>query len=328
MNLEKIAQIAGVSRSTVSRVINNHPYVSDDARRRVSEVIEREGFHPSNIRLLPKQRTDILAVIAPEGLGAVSASGYFPLLIGGISTTISRLGYAMSLWAGATQSESSRMYKRVLNHRIMDGALLISALDGDTFPEQLLERGTPVVVIGNSCAGGVSSVDVDNVAAAYDATRTLIRGGRRRIAHLAGTMDRVSAQERLLGYRRALEKHGLRYDPNLVIYGDFTEESGSTSADRLLAQGIDGLFCSNDLMAVGFIRVALLRGVRIPADISVLGFDDLPSLPNDIPALSTVHQPIRQLGEVAVNLLTTMVNSGTREAQRVVLSTEVILRET
>jgi LacI family transcriptional regulator len=328
MNLEKIAQIAGVSRSTVSRVINNHPYVSDDARRRVSEVIEREGFHPSNIRLLPKQRTDILAVIAPEGLGSMSASGFFPLLIGGISTTISRLGYAMSLWAGASQNDSNRMYKRVLNHRIMDGALLISALEADTFPEQLLERGTPVVVIGNNCAGGVSSVDVDNVAAALEATATLIQAGRRRIAHLAGSLDRISAQERLLGYRRALEKHGIPYDPNLVIYGDFTEGAGIAAADRLLSLRIDGLFSSNDLMAVGFIRSALEQGVRIQRDVSVIGFDDLPSLPNDVPALSTVHQPIRQLGEVAVNLLTTMVNSGIREPQRIILPTEVILRET
>jgi LacI family transcriptional regulator len=329
MNLEKIARLAGVSRSTVSRVINNHPYVSDDVRQRVMEVIEREGFQPNAAaRMLVRQRTEVIAVIAPEGLNTVLSSNYFPILLGGISTTITRADYAMSLWAGSTAEEIDRMYKRILSYKLMDGALLISAMEGDTFPLRLQERKMPLVMIGHTNLHGVSSVDVDNIQAAYDATEHLIHIGRTRIAHIGGRMDLTSARERFQGYRQALDAYGLNYDHNLIVHGDFTEVSGYAAATKLLPRGVDAAFACNDMMAAGFMRGAIDQGKTVPDDISVIGFDDLPISLTNMPALSTVRQPIHDLGVAATQLLIQIINGEAEEPQRITLPTELVIRET
>ena len=329
MNLEKIARIAGVSRSTVSRVINNHPYVSDDVRQRVLDVIEREGFQPNAAaRMLVRQRTEVIAVIAPEGLGTVLSSMYFPILLAGISTTISQADYAMSLWAGATQEETARMYKRILGYKLMDGALLISAVDGDPLPQRLLERKMPLVVIGRAKIPDVSTVDVDNVEAARTATDRLIRLGRRRIAHITGRLDLISAQERLSAYKDTLESQGIAFDPNLVVQGDYSEEAGRQAAAQLAAQGIDGAFVANDAMAIGLMRGLEQRGLAVPHDVSIIGFDDLPLASSVKPALSTIRQPIRDLGVKAAQMLIGIINGEITEPQHIMLPTELVIRET
>lgn len=329
MNLEKIARIAGVSRSTVSRVINNHPYVSESVRQRVLEVIEREGFQPNAAaRMLVRQRTEVIAVIAPEGLGTVLSSMYFPILLAGISTTISQADYAMSLWAGATHEETERMYKRILGYKLMDGALLISAVEGDTLPQRLLERKMPLVAIGRVQQPDVSTVDVDNLYAARTATEHLIGIGRRRIAHITGRLDLVSAHERFSAYKATLESHGLVYDPEIVVEGDYSEEAGRRAAAKLAAQNIDGAFVANDGMAIGLMRGLEQLGLSVPRDVSIIGFDDLPIASSVKPALSTVRQPIRDLGIRASQMLIGIINGEITEPQHVMLPTELIIRET
>lgn len=329
MNLEKIARIAGVSRSTVSRVINQHPYVSDDVRQRVLDVIEREGFQPNAAaRMLVRQRTEVIAVIAPEGLNTVFSSTYFPILLGGISTTITQADYAMSLWAGSTMEEIERMYRRILSYKLMDGALLISAVEGDDFPLRLVERKMPLVMIGHTNLSNISSVDVDNIQAARTATEHLIRLGRRRIGHIMGRTDLTSSRERFKAYQMALENCGVLYDPELVCDGDFTEASGYIAAQRLIAKGADAVFAANDSMAVGFMRGAIERGKSIPDDIAVIGFDDLPIASTIMPSLTTVRQPIRELGVAATELLIGIINGEVNEPQHLTLPTELVIRET
>ncbi len=329
MNLEKIARMAGVSRSTVSRVINNHPYVSEDIRQRVLAVIEREGFQPNAAaRMLVRQKTDVIAVIAPQGLGAVLSEGYFPILITAISSTISQADYAMSLWAGTTTEESQRMYKRILGYKLMDGALLISAVEGDPLPQRLIERKMPLVIIGPSSIPEISTVDVDNVQAARTATEHLIRLGKRRIAHIKGQMSIFATRERFRGYREALEGGGLPYDPELVIDGDFSELSGSVAAQKLIPRQVDGVFASNDQMAIGFVRAALERGLSLPGDVSVVGFDDLPIASTFMPSLTTMRQPIREIGVTATRMLLGIVDGSITEPQHMMLTTELVVRQT
>src|SRR5579872_6281272 len=148
MNLERIAHLAGVSRATVSRVINDYPYVSDEVRQRVLAIIEQEGFQPNAAaRMLVRQRTDVIGVISPEGLGSTFSTAYFPMLFEGISAGINQTDYAMSLWMGSTPEENERIYKRILGYKMMDGALLISNIEGDTLPQRFFERRMPLVMI-------------------------------------------------------------------------------------------------------------------------------------------------------------------------------------
>jgi LacI family transcriptional regulator len=259
----------------------------------------------------------------------LSDSSYFPILLTGISSTISQADYAMSLWAGTTTEESQRMYKRILGYKLMDGALLISAVDGDPLPQRLLERRMPFVIIGhNSTIPEISTVDVDNLQAARDATEYLIRQGKRRIAHITGRMNLISARERFRAYREALENNGIEYDPELVIEGDWTEATGYAAGSKLVPLGIDGAFTSNDLMAVGLTRAVLEQGLSVPRDVSIIGFDDLPIASTFMPSLTTVRQPVRDLGVVATKILLGMIEGTITEPQHVVLPTELVIRET
>lgn len=327
MGLEDIARKAGVSRATVSRVINNHPYVKDEVRRRVMAVIEQEGFHPSGAaRALARQRTEIIGVIAPEGLGPILSVPYFSPLLEGISAGISRSDYVMALWVGQSPEEVERMYRRILSYRLMDGALLLSAVETDILPRLLLDRKMPQVMIGRSLVEGVSTVDVDNVVASRAATEHLIRLGRQRIAHLTGALKLVSAQERLLGYRMALAASKLGFDETMVIEGDYGEASGYAAARRMLALRADAIFAASDTMALGLLRGLRELGVEVPKEVAIIGFDDLPSAAQQ--GLSTVRQPIRELGSVAVQMLIDTIEGRTSAPQRVVLPTELIIRAT
>jgi LacI family transcriptional regulator len=328
MNLEKIARLAGVSRSTVSRVINKHPYVSDDVRQRVEQVIAREGFQPNAAaRALVRQKTEVIGVILPEGLEGLFSSGYFPILLGGISTAISRTDYAMSLWAGQTTEDTQRMYERILGYKLMDGALLISAVNGDTLSQQLIEKKMPVVLIGRVSHPLVSTVDVDNVSAGRTATEHLMRIGRHRIAHIGGRFDLISAHERHEGYKMALEASGIPYDPALVVWGDFSEEAGYLAARALIGQGIDAVFCANDSMAIGLMHALRDQGISVPGDVAIIGFDDLPIASSIIPTLSTMRQPVADLGRTAAQLLLDIVMGVITSPQHIMLPTELIIRE-
>jgi len=186
----------------------------------------------------------------------------------------------------------------------------------------------PLVIIGPSSIPEISTVDVDNVQAARTATEHLIRLGKRRIAHIKGQMSIFATRERFRGYREALEGGGLPYDPELVIDGDFSELSGSVAAQKLIPRQVDGVFASNDQMAIGFVRAALERGLSLPGDVSVVGFDDLPIASTFMPSLTTMRQPIREIGVTATRMLLGIVDGSITEPQHMMLTTELVVRQT
>lgn len=328
MNLETIAQKAGVSRATVSRVINNHPYVSDEVRKRVLAVIEQEGFHPNGIaRALAKQRTEVIGVIAPEGLGPIFTVPYFPELLSGISAAISETDYVMALWVGSTPQEVERMYRRILSYKMMDGALLLSAVENDSLPRMLLDRRMPVVMIGRSLYPEISTIDVDNFSAAQGATEHLIRLKRKRIAHLSGSLALISGRERQAGYETAMRNSALGFDPNLIIEGDYSEMGGYLAASHLVESGADAIFVASDTMAVGLVRGLREMDIQVPQQIAIVAFDDLPISATVKPSLTTVRQPVRELGAIAVRTLIDVIEGHVNTPQRIVLPTELVIRE-
>ncbi len=327
LNLEHIAELAGVSRSTVSRVINHDRYVSDAVRSRVTAVIEREGFQPNaTARNLARQKTGTLGLISPEGMGSIFGTAYFPMLFDGIFAAANQTDYAVSLWVGATPGEMERIYRHILGSRLMDGALILSAIQDDSLPRRMLERHIPVAMVGQSRFPEILTVDVDNLAAGRAATEHLIGLGCRRVAHIgARATNLVSAGQRFCGYQAALEAHHLTYDPQIVFDGDYTEAAGYRAGSVLAQLDIDALFAANDLIALGAIRAFREHGLDVPGDVAVIGFDDLPVAAEN--GLSTVRQPIHEMGSAAILGLIDMVEGRILPPHHLLLPTEMIFRQ-
>jgi LacI family transcriptional regulator len=331
MNLEDIAAKAGVSRSTVSRVINNEPYVSDKTRQRVLTVIEQEEFAPNPVaRALVTQRTQVIGVVIPHvPIVVFEDAYYFPFLLQGVARITHERDYAMLLWLGQAGESSDRFYNRIIRNRLMDGVIIASAASNDPLIDHFLETGAPFVMV--ECPqrdwDRISYVSVDNVAAAYTAVSHLIALGRRRIAHITGNLAISDGRDRVEGYERALRDAGIPLDESLIIEGNFTHRSGYLGMKTLLERKVDAVFASSDITARGVLQALHEARVRVPDDIALVGFDDLPTSVQVTPPLTTIHQPIEEKGACATSILLNIIENGLDEPQQVLLPTELIIRE-
>lgn len=327
MNLEEVARLAGVSRSTVSRVINEDRRVSDDARQRVLAVIERHNFQPNAAaRSLATRRTRILGLQIPGAVSFVFADPYFPSLVQGVTDACNDADYGLMLMMEPVDDQQSaeRLYQRVIRGRHLDGIVLSTAIEGDRFIERVANDDLPAVIIGRH--DQITSIDVDNLFASRDAVAHLIWHGYERIAHISGPTDSRASKDRFAGYRLALEEIGRDVDLDLVAVGDFTERSGYLRmTDLLYSRGRrpDAVFCGSDTMAAGAIRAIRDAGLQLPGDIALIGFDGLQRHAVDFPNLSTVVQPIADLGKTAVQTLIARVLDPSQPVTRTVLPTRL-----
>jgi DNA-binding LacI/PurR family transcriptional regulator len=326
-NLEDIARLAGVSRSTVSRVINNDPNVSEKTRRKVLQVIRDNRFTPNiAARALVTQRTRILSVVIPQAVAAAFTDPYFPLLIQSISRRASEVDYAVMLWVGNDSEEENRFADRILSQSFSDGLIVTSVVDSDPLMDRLDESRFPYVLIGPPHRPGIAYVDVDNVGGACKAVEHLIALDRKRIGTITGPITMGAAQHRLKGYQLALEAAGRKVDVDLIFPGFFDEDSGYTGMKTLLKHGVDAVFTASDIMARGALRAALELGVRVPDDLAIIGFDDLDLSLLTIPPLTTVHQSVEGLGSTAVDFIVQIVNENPEVPPQRTLNTELIVR--
>ncbi len=328
MNLETIARLSGVSRSTVSRVINNSPNVSPEARERVLQVIRATNFQPNlAARSLATGSTHILGLVIPMSVGQVFVDPYFPLLIQGVSTACYARDYAVMLWLAEPEYER-RTARQILHSGLIDGVVIASIQKDDPLVDAMLERNFPFVLVGRPFEEKfIHYVDVDNADGAFQAVRRLLEVGRKRVATVTGPANTNAGIDRLEGYRRALSQFGVAYDPTLVQEAAFTQESGYQATLRLLPHRPDALFCASDTMAQGAYRAIQEAGLRIPEDIAVAGFDDMPFAAHMQPPLTTVRQPFQQLGSSAVNTLIQVLTSPPRlQPYQVILPTELVIR--
>lgn len=332
-NLEDIARKAGVSRSTVSRVINDEPYVSERTRAKVRAVIEAEGFSPNlAARMLVTQRTRVIGVVIPHTLLVTFQDPfYYPTLLQGVSETTNERDYATLLWWGQSYDDEDRFARRILQqNRLMDGLIVASATSDDPLIPRLLSLGTPFVTVERPAGyeDRVSYVSVDNVQAAQNAVTHLLTLGRQRIGTITGALDNVDGQDRVTGYRNALVNAGIPFDPALVAEGRFTHQSGYIAARKLIKAGVDGIFAANDISALGAIDALKEAGLRVPEDVAVIGFDDLPMSIQAAPQLSTVRQPIQQKGVVATRLLLDLIEGKEQGPRQILLPTQLVIRQT
>jgi LacI family transcriptional regulator len=307
--IRDVASHAGVSHQTVSRVINGNPNVSVLTRQKVLATIDELGYVPSPMaRGLISNRTHSIGIVADD-----ISDQFFARVVAGAERAARARGYYLMI--GSVEPEDDeRGYLRLMLERRVEGLLLARPsvpLELSDF-NPLVQAGVPIVSVGSSRVPGIV-VDVDNRQGGYDATRHLLEHGHRSIATIVGPADWPSSAARLEGYRRALGEAGIPYDPALVAQAeDWGIESGRAAASRLCggAASFTALFAHSDLTALGAIRELRLSGRRIPHDVSVVGYDDLPIAAYLDPPLTTVHQPMEEVGALAASILLDQLTEG------------------
>lgn len=324
--LEAVAALAGVSRATVSRVVNGSPKVTPEVVDTVTAAIAHLNYVPNRAaRSLATRRTQVIALVVPESTARVFADPFFASIVQGVALHLADTDYTLNMViASETHPDKTRRYLMSGN---VDGALVVSHHSGDHSYAHL-GRSLPIVFGGRPLNGskqGSFFVDVDNVAAAQSATEHLINRGRRSIATIAGPQDMPPGVDRLTGWRKAMVAHGL--DQSLVEVGDFAPQSGTGAMRRLLERGvpIDALFAANDQMAAGAYSAILEAGLSIPDDIAVVGFDDDYYAMTTAPPLTTVHQPSVRLGATMAEVLVKRI-AGEPVDRVTILPSELVIR--
>ncbi|HET7420188.1 MAG TPA: LacI family DNA-binding transcriptional regulator [Candidatus Dormibacteraeota bacterium] len=326
--LDQVARAAGVSRATASRVFSGHPAVSAEARQAVERAAAELGYVPNRAaRSLAAGRSESVGVVIPEPGSRLFHDPLLPRLLGGIGAELSANGLQMVLFAPQSPADVARLEQYLVGGHV-DAVLLLALHESESLPSRLLARGIPMVFGGRPRhqAVDVSYVDVDNHAGGRAATEHLIAQGRRHIAHLAGPVHDSPARDRLQGFREAMWNAALRSD--LLEAADFDRDAGELAMGRLLALGheVDAVFAASDAMAAGAMWALQVLGRRVPDDVAVIGFDDSPIASATQPPLSSVKQPVEEMGRQMARLVLG-ASTDTRSPKQMVLSPELAVRE-
>lgn len=333
--LEQVAAVAGVSRATVSRVVNDRSNVSDAARAAVQRAIDQTGYVPNRAaRTLVTRRTDSVALVITEPERRLFAEPFFADVVRGMSHVLAADDIQLVLLMSQSDDDRNRTEQFLLRGHV-DGALLLSLHADDPLPRNLVRQRLPVVTGGRPLDSDptLPFVDVDNRGGGRLAVEHLLATGRRRIGHIAGPLDMAAGIDRLAGYRDALTAAGITPDDDLEVAGDFGRTSGHDGAERLLARNgdLDAIFAGSDLMAAGAMQALAHHGRRVPGDIAVVGFDDSQIARSSQPALTTVRQPVELMGRQMASLLLQLLGRGpvseTQPETTVVLPTELVVRD-
>ncbi|MEU0353791.1 LacI family DNA-binding transcriptional regulator [Streptomyces cyaneofuscatus] len=329
--LEEVAARAGVGRGTASRVINGSPRVSEATREAVEAAVAELGYVPNRAaRALAGNRTDAIALVVPEPETRFFAEPYFSAIVRGVGAALADTDMQLLLTLAGNDRERRRLAQYLTAHRV-DGVLLVAVHADDPLPELLEQLGMPCVISGaRHAAEPLASVDSDNFEGARAAVDHLISRGRRQIATITGRLEVYGAQRRLDGYRAALAAAGLPPDERLIAPADFTEEGGARAMRELLARRpqLDAVFAASDVMAAGARQVLREADRRIPEDVALIGFDDSVVARHMHPALTSVRQPIEEMGRrMAQLLLEEIAGRVGEERPTVVLPTELVIRD-
>ncbi|MFB4354586.1 LacI family DNA-binding transcriptional regulator [Microbacterium sp. LS_15] len=322
--IEEVASAAGVSRSTVSRVVNGSTAVSPEALDAVQRAIAELNYVPNRAaRSLASRQTHAIALIVPEDTTTFFGDPFFAAIVAGITGALRGSDYLLNLLI-ATDDPGDKMASFVRNGGV-DGALIVSHHTSDVFIERVADA-VPVVWGGRPMQRreGDFVVDVDNVAGARAATQHLLSTGRRRIATITGPLTMVSSGDRLQGFRNALADAGLA--PFAEEAGDYSEASGADAARRILATGTpDAIFVASDLMARGALTALRATGIRVPDDVALVGYDDSSVALTTDPQLTTVRQPMYAQGEAMAGVLLSHL-AGEAPETTTILPTELVVR--
>nr|WP_084546491.1 LacI family DNA-binding transcriptional regulator [Glycomyces arizonensis] len=324
--LEEVAERAGVSRATVSRVVNGQTSVAEPLRKAVEAAAAEMGYVPhAAARSLVTHRTDSIALIVPESPTRVfSDDQFFPSVIRGVATELDAAGKLLVLMTTGSNEGRARVERYAIGGHV-DGVMFASLHDADPLPELMLRRGVPVVCNGFLPHSSAPWIDVDHVGGVRTAVEHLIAAGRRKIATITGPQDMSAGRARLEGYRRALAPTGQRA---VVAIGDFTAQSGVEAMRQLLADepDLDAVFVASDLMAHGALTALRESGRTVPGDVAVIGFDDIALASYCEPPLTTVRQPITEIGRTLARHMLRLLG-GEEVESSTILPTELVMRD-
>ena len=326
-----VAKLAGVSQATVSLVLNSVPgaRISGHSRDRVIDAARQLDYHPNaSARSLVRQKAGVLGLVLRQHNDFLGANAFLPRVIAGLTSVTVPAGLRLLIEPIEDVSQPDA-YSSLAREAHVDGMILSGVRSDDEQLRGLSESEFPVVLWGRLTGSDLPFVDVDNVAAAKTAVEHLIALGHRRIGCITnGPPQDTASASRLEGYRIALEARGLEYDPAIVRYGDFEERSGTEAMRELL--GTDprpsAVFVASDEVALGALKAARAMGLRVPQDIALVGFDDLPISEFVDPALTTMRVPARAIGAQAARMLIELITSGTTPAS-MLLPTELVIRD-
>jgi LacI family transcriptional regulator, repressor for deo operon, udp, cdd, tsx, nupC, and nupG len=326
--IQDVAKLADVSTATVSRVMATPERVSPEARARVLEAVARTGYVPNPAaRSLRSQKTYMVLVVLPD-----LSNTFFSKILRGIEETLFEAGYGMIISDLDGSPEKEAHFAAFTAAGRVDGAIL---LNGHLFGQSREGKGSaakiniPLVALCEAIPDAdIPQIEIDNRDAAERMTRHLASLGHQSIAYVSGPAENVLERERFRGYQNGLRASGLAFDPDLVVAGDYTLESGVRAGEDLLrrTKRPTAVFCTSDEMAIGIVRTLSSAGVRVPEDISVAGFDDIEFAAAAQPALTTIHQPRRELGQTAATVLIDLLQ-GRSAAKRIRWKTELITRD-
>lgn len=321
-----VAREAGVSHATVSRVINNKEHVRSDKYERVMQAMTRLGYVVNQqARSLAGGKSQVIGLLVAD-----VGNPYMGEIVRGIENRLISSQYDLLLYTTHRRKTKESTYVSTLAKGLADGLLLVSPQNPHAYLEALRQRHFPYVFIDDLVRDDPgSTVRVTNWQGAYDATRYLLELGHRRIALLAGPEGTATADERYEGYRAALADHGIEFERELVVEGGFAQRRSYAGATTLLAlsQPPTAIFALNDVSAFGAMEAVRDHGLRIPDDISILGFDDIPQASHVTPPLTTVRQPLEQMGYMATHILLDYLEHPDRPAEHLELPTTLIIRE-
>ncbi|HSV85448.1 MAG TPA: LacI family DNA-binding transcriptional regulator, partial [Levilinea sp.] len=320
-----VAAESGVSYGTVSRVINNDPHVKEETRQRVLASMQTLGYTVNRqARSLAGGRSNIVGVLVPD-LG----TGYIGEIMRGIDAELASCGYDLMLFTTHRAAVKEAGYVANLVGGMVDGLLLVLPRNPADYIGILMSRGFPFVLIDHHGTGKqCPAVGATNWQGGFQATEYLIAAGHTHIGFITGTMDLNASVDRLEGYKAALRTQHIPFKSELIFEGSYEQTDGYTGALYLLDQAVPptAIFASNDVMAMGVMDAVRSRSLRVPEDVSVIGFDDIPQAALVRPALTTVRQPLVQMGRLATQFLIDMLNEPGKLINRVELPTELIVR--
>jgi LacI family transcriptional regulator len=329
----EVAKRAGVSRTTVSFVLNDVPgmRISPETRQRVVEAARELDYHPNAAaRHMVTGRASAIGFIMRQRSDQVFADHFLPQVLLGLNQAALRKNYH-TLIDLIPPGDHSTSYTSILSEHHVDGIVVSGPLSQDEELIRIHAQGAPVVLLGQFPNSDIPSIDVDNMRGASLATRHLLDLGHRRIALITNSsLDYTAASDRLDGYRQTLASAGISYDPDIVRYGNFTPASGFETMESLLAspRRPTAVFIASDTVALGALQAAHLYGLRVPEDLAVVGFDDIPLAEFIEPALTTVRLPAQALGYGAAEQLIQLIEGRqTRGNRKVLLNTELIVRQ-